>query len=543
MGGLALRYGIALVSVFLATWTRWALASWLGGHNPFATFPIAVMLTVYLAGLGPALLATFLGAVSAVYFFIPLALYSGPQGVEHLLGLALYLLGSIVVATLCESLRAARRRVETAAEAALTRQQKLEHEMAHSARLHQEVQEVNRRKDVFLAMLAHELRNPLAPIRNAVHVMRLMSPGESQLEWSRQVIERQVGHLSRLVDDLLDLSRLMRGMVKLQKKEIELALAVAHAVEASRPLIDAQGHELATRLPPEPLRLEADLTRLTQVLANLLNNAAKYTDPGGHIVLSAERDGGEVVIRVVDDGRGMPPELIPHVFDLFTQGDRTLARSEGGLGIGLTLVKSLVEMHGGRVQAQSEGSGKGSTFSIRLPLVQTPQAPEKTDSPEREPPTLVQRRRILVVDDKADAADSLSLLLRITGHEVQTVYDGPAALEAARAFRPEIVFLDIGMPGMDGYEVARRLRREPGLEHSLLVALTGYNREEDVRLCREAGFDLHLSKPADLEVVRRVISARRGGATAVEPGDRANGSLPDSLRSRTFSPYLRPGQT
>jgi PAS domain S-box-containing protein len=377
-----------------------------------------------------------------------------------------------------------------------------------SAQLYREVQEANRRKDVFLAMLAHELRNPLAPIRNAVQVMRLLSPRDSKLEWSRDVIERQFSHLARLVDDLLDLSRLMRGMVKLQKKEIELSWVVAHAVEASRPLIDAQHHEFTVSVPTEPIRLHADLTRLTQVLVNLLNNAAKYTDPGGHIVLRAERSGAEVVVRVRDDGRGMAPELLPRVFDLFTQGERTLARSEGGLGIGLTLVKNLVEMHGGRVQAFSAGPGKGSEFVVFLPALPEGLALDKVAAKEEGGAAMAQCQRILVVDDKPDAADSLALLLRVTGHEVRTAYEGAAALKLAQEFKPEIVFLDVGMPGMDGFEVARRIRQEPDLSEVLLVALTGYNQEEDVRHCKEAGFDMHLCKPADLDVLQGLLNSR-----------------------------------
>jgi two-component system CheB/CheR fusion protein len=770
MRGFAPRYLVALASVALATWARLALNPWLGNQLLFITFFIAVMVSACYGGIGPALVTTFLGAASALWFFIPTQAASTGQGIEHFLGLLLYLVAGMVLTLLSASLHRARRRSERSAAQAITRKRQLEQEMLHrtraeqlnaqlaamvrwsedaiigqtltgqivswnagaealfgykaeevlgqsmalfltenatrlsealdrlqlgysvapfeagglrkggsevrvsvrvspildaasqvtgasiiarditerkrledqlhrsearfrrvfesnmvamgcwrpdgsiteangallrmlgfsredlqarrinlrdvtppeyqpleekaltacrgagvcdpfeieflrsdrrrvpvlvgaasmleagrdagvffaldlserrqaqeklretesrySAQLDHEAQETTRRNDVFLAMLAHELRNPLAPIRNAVQVMRLLSPRDSKLEWSRDVIERQVGHLARLVDDLLDVSRLMRGMVKIQKKQIELSWAVAHAVETSRPLIDEKGHELTVSLPTKPVCLDADLTRLTQVLVNLLNNAAKYTEAGGHIVLRAECAGDQVVIRVCDNGQGISADLLPHVFDLFTQGKRTLARSEGGLGIGLTLVKNLVEMHGGSVSVHSEGAGRGSEFTVRLPALASAPAAEKHEATRKGGAFMAQCQRILVVDDKPDAADSLALLLRVTGHQVRTAYDGPKALEVAREFAPEIVFLDLGMPGMDGYEVARRLRKELGLERALLVALTGYNQEEDVRSCRQAGFDMHLCKPADLDVLRDLLGSR-----------------------------------
>jgi PAS domain S-box-containing protein len=373
----------------------------------------------------------------------------------------------------------------------VTERRRLEEELRRQAR---QLQEQDRRKDEFLAMLAHELRNPLAPLRHALELMRSPAGSDPQVEPKRQMMERQVRQLVRLVDDLLDVSRITRGKIQLRKESVELATVVAHALETSRALLDARKHELTVLLPPEPLWLDADLTRLSQVFANLLNNAAKFTDEGGHIWLTAERQSTDVVLRVKDTGIGMTREMLTHAFDLFAQADRSLDRSQGGLGIGLTLVRSLVEMHGGSVQAVSDGPGQGSEFIVLLPALGRPRPAGPTAKGRNgSGPS----RRILVVDDNEDVAESLAEILRTTGHEVRTAYRGLAALEAVEAFLPEVVLLDIGMPGMDGYEVARRLRRERGLEKVLLVALTGYGRDEDRRRSREAGIDHHLVKPVD----------------------------------------------
>jgi PAS domain S-box-containing protein len=368
------------------------------------------------------------------------------------------------------------------------------------------LKESDRRKDEFLAMLAHELRNPLAPIRNAAHVLKLLAPNDLNLRQACEMIDRQVGHLARLVDDLLDVSRITSGKIKLQKEAVELTAILARAVETSRPLIDSRWQELTVTLPPETIPVEADTTRLAQVVSNLLNNAAKYTPEGGRIRLTVETTSREAVLHVCDSGMGIPAELLPQVFDLFTQGDRSLARSEGGLGIGLTLVKSLVEMHGGRVEARSEGAGKGSEFVVYLPTLGGRSA--LAGKGEREAPdrAVSAPRRVLVVDDSADAAESLRMLLQARGHEVRTAHDGSAALRAAEEFQPDVVLLDIGLPHMDGYEVARRLRDEVGLKNALLVALTGYGQQEDRRRAAEAGFDEHLTKPADLTMLQNLLA-------------------------------------
>jgi PAS domain S-box-containing protein len=370
------------------------------------------------------------------------------------------------------------------------------HDITEQRQAQEALQEVDRRKDEFLAMLGHELRNPLAPIRSAVEILRLAGADGPDSRHALEVIGRQVRHMARLVDDLLDVSRISRGKIRLEKRRVALAVVLASAVEAARPRIDARRHELTVCLPPEAVWLEADAVRLAQVFANLLNNAAKYTEEGGRIRLTAECDGAEVVVYVRDNGIGISPEMLPRVFELFTQAERALGRSEGGLGVGLALVRTLVEMHGGRVEAHSGGAGKGSEFVVRLPVLRAPSKEESGQGVARVEVT-GPSRRVLVVDDNRDAAESLAKFLALSGHDVRTAHDGKAALEAARAFRPEVVLLDIGLPGMDGYQVARRLREQEGERHAFLAALTGYGQEDDRRRSREAGFDAHLVKPTD----------------------------------------------
>jgi PAS domain S-box-containing protein len=397
-------------------------------------------------------------------------------------------------------------------------------------RLVDALRDADRRKDEFLAMLAHELRNPLAPIGNAVTVMALAEDDREGQRWSREVIHRQVRHLSSLVDDLLDVGRITQGKITLTRAPLAVETFLGAAVEASRPLIDARKHELEVALPEEGLQVEGDATRLAQVISNLLNNAAKYTPECGHIGLSIgrDRDREEAVIRVKDDGEGIAPEMLPRVFDLFSQASRSIARSEGGLGIGLTLVKRLVEMHDGTVEARSDGPGKGSEFVVRLPLLrsQVPAPPLPPPSPSPSPggeaptpvpvPVPVRPRRILVVDDSRDSADTLARLLRRLGHAVEVAYEGPSACAAAVALLPDIVLLDIGLPGMDGYAVARRLRAEPALNGVCLVALTGYGSAADRRKSAESGFDAHLVKPVEFDALRRMLEAVQA---PTPPGD------------------------
>jgi len=360
----------------------------------------------------------------------------------------------------------------------------------------------DRRKDQFIATLAHELRNPLAPIRTAVAILGRDGTAEPDRAWSRAVIERQVAHMARLVDDLLDVARVSSGKLLLRRERVTLATVVSAALETSRPALEAAGHKLVTRLPAAQAMLDADPTRLAQVLSNLLNNAAKYTAPGGAIEVSADRAGEEVVIAVVDNGMGFPPELARQIFEPFAQW-APAQHSAAGLGIGLSLVRGIVELHGGAVSAASEGPGKGSRFEVRLPLAAEAPAtlPHAVAAPAVAPPGV----RVLVADDNRDAADTLCRILALYGFEVRTAYDGGAALELSESFHPHVAVLDIGMPVRDGYQVARELRarRGTGLR---LIALTGWGAEADVQRAREAGFDHHLTKPADPRVLTRMIN-------------------------------------
>jgi two-component system CheB/CheR fusion protein len=371
----------------------------------------------------------------------------------------------------------------------------------------QALKETDRRKDEFLAVLAHELRNPLAPISNAVHLLR-HPDGRRRADRLVEMLGRQVRQMIKLVDDLLEISRITRDKIELHCQPLLLADVVHGAVETSRPLIDQQHHHLDVRLPDEPLTLHADSVRLTQVLANLLNNAAKYTDQGGRIALEARRDGLEVEITVRDNGIGIPPGHLPEVFDMFTQAHRAAGRGQGGLGIGLAMVRSLVLMHGGTVEAKSAGAGRGSEFIVRLPLAEPPAAEhDGTGTAAGAAPLAGQR--ILVVDDNRDAADTLAMLLDADGARAGAVYDGPSALATLPALRPHTVLLDLGMPDMDGFEVARRIRADPAWSGVRIVALTGWGQEGDRERTRGAGFDFHLTKPVDLNMLHAWLGADR----------------------------------
>lgn len=371
-------------------------------------------------------------------------------------------------------------------------------------RLNAELSEADRRKDEFLAVLAHELRNPLAPISNATHYLRLKAPPDPALKNARDIIDRQVKHLVRLVDDLLDVSRISSGKISLQKERVSLALIVTNAVESSRPLIESENHQLKVSLPPEPVYLDADLTRLAQVLQNLLNNAAKYTPAGGKIGLHAEFDGYFVTIRVVDNGIGIPREMLSRVFEMFTQVDRSVERSTGGLGIGLTLVQRLVELHGGTVEARSDADDKGSEFIVRLPAFAEPSAPSSASSGANV--ETARGLRIVVVDDNIDAADTFAEMLRAAGHRVDIAYDGKRAMDVVASGRPDVVLLDIGLPQLNGYDVARKIRANDPQRRIVLVAVTGWGQDEDRRRSQQAGFDHHLVKPVDPASLERILA-------------------------------------
>jgi signal transduction histidine kinase len=372
----------------------------------------------------------------------------------------------------------------------------------------EQLKEANHRKDEFLAMLAHELRNPLAPIRTAVQLLRLKELTEPHRQRARDVIERQVEHLVNLIDDLLDVSRITRGMITLQLEPVLVGAIVARAVETARPAIDAHKHALELDLPEELISVEGDKTRLVQVIANILHNAAKFMDPGGRIRLSVRREGQYALISIADTGIGIAPDLLPKIFELFTQVHAKSERAQGGLGIGLALVRRLTEMHGGTVTAHSDGAGRGSTFSVRLPVMVAQIA--GLVHPKRDTGTIprVASQRILVADDNRDAAEALSLQLQLAGHDVRTAHDGIEALTVAKTFDPEIVLLDLGMPKMDGYEVARQLRLQPRSRRVTLIALTGWGQQQDRDRTAEAGFDAHLVKPvAEAQLFRALTLA------------------------------------
>jgi PAS domain S-box-containing protein len=381
-----------------------------------------------------------------------------------------------------------------------------------NARLVESLREADRRKDEFLALLAHELRNPLAPLRNGLQVMKLAADPDTVAQ-ARAMMERQLGHMVRLIDDLLDVSRISRHKMRLRRSRVRLAEVIHNAVETARPLIDAAGHELTVSLPPAPIDLDADLTRLAQVIGNLLANSARYTEHGGRISLTAEGRDGEVIVSVRDTGIGIPPEQLGSIFDMFSQVDRGPERGTGGLGIGLALVKGLVEMHGGTVSAASPGVGQGSTFTVRLPVREEPAEPARPAVSEVGGAATGPGARVLVVDDNRDAAASLAMMLRLLGHEVRLAHDGLQALEAAEAFRPQAILMDVGMPRLNGYEATRRIREQPWGRSVAIIALTGWGQDGDRRRSHEAGCDAHLVKPASLEDLKSLLCAclERGG--------------------------------
>jgi len=394
----------------------------------------------------------------------------------------------------------------------------LQGEVTVRSRAEDALRQADRHKDEFLAMLAHELRNPLAPIRNAVHLMRMKALQDPQMCLARDVIERQLSQLTRLVDDLLDVSRITRGKINLTRQPLKVSELIARAVETVEPIIQGRSQVLTVELPEQPPVVDGDCMRLTQAIANVLGNAAKYTDTGGSIVLQVCARARDVEIRVRDTGIGIPAEVLPKIFDLFTQLDQRMERPQSGLGIGLALVRRLVEMHGGSVSAHSEGAGRGSEFVICLPLMTPAVLPAVGDQLTAEyQAARPQHRRILVADDNLDALESLAALLALNGHEVHRAQDGAAALQAAMRHRPEVIFLDIGMPQMDGYEVARRIRAHEWGKEMLLIAVTGWGQESDRQRSFAAWFDFHLVKPVDLEKLNQLLSKVSAVDTAATP--------------------------
>ena len=371
-----------------------------------------------------------------------------------------------------------------------------------------ELKDGDRRKDEFLAMLAHELRGPLAPLRNMLEIMKRAAGDGDILQQARSTMERQLSQLVRLVDDLIDVSRITRNKLELRKERVELASVIEQAVETCRPLAESNEHEVTVTLPPKSIQLNGDPVRLSQIFSNLINNACKYTEPGGRVWLTTDRQGSDVLISVKDNGTGIPPEMLPRIFEMFTQADRTLERSQGGLGIGLTLVKQLVEMHDGTVEALSDGPGLGSEFVVRLPIFvelhDAKRTPIPTSAVQSTPP-----RRVLVVDDNRDSAASLALLLKITGNETLVACDGLEAIEAAEQFHPDMVLLDIGLPKMNGFDACRHIREQAWGKNMVLVALTGWGQEEDRIKSKDAGFDHHLIKPVEFDTLMRMLGELR----------------------------------
>ncbi|MBS2011375.1 MAG: response regulator [Deltaproteobacteria bacterium] len=370
--------------------------------------------------------------------------------------------------------------------------------------------QADRRKDRFLATLAHELRNPLAPLRTGLALLE--RGGCEAAPRVLPMMERQLGHMVRLIDDLLDVSRVSSGKIVLKKEKVHLRALVESAIETSRPLVESRRHTLVVSLPTDPIVLEVDAVRIAQVLSNLLNNAAKYTPDGGRIEVDAQVADGRVVIRVTDTGVGIAPDVLPRAFDMFTQVGHTLERADGGLGIGLALARSLAEMHGGALHGASEGPGRGSTFTLELPAAETlvldAAPPEEQAAPISGAP-----RRVLLVDDNEDATELLAELLANAGHTTRVAFDGPSALALASTFLPEVILLDIGLPGMNGYEVAAELRRRPELQGALIVALTGWGSDADRQRSREAGFDVHLTKPVETRVIEALLRRPRHSKT------------------------------
>jgi two-component system CheB/CheR fusion protein len=379
--------------------------------------------------------------------------------------------------------------------------------------------DADRRKDEFLALLAHELRNPLAPIRYALAANKKQGRTADQQRRAEEVIERQVTHMSRLLDDLLDVSRITRGTLELKKSPTELTLVVGSAIETARPVLDAKHHTLALDLPQQAVRLDADAVRLAQVFSNLLINAAKYTDPGGRIVLRATQQGNELTVAISDNGIGISEDMKPRLFTLFSQAQSAMGRSEGGLGVGLSLVRGLVSLHGGTVEARSDGLGKGSEFIVRIPVGAALEHPESDVAADVPVPGA--GLKILVVDDSRDAADTCAILLELSGHHVQTAYTGQRALELADSFRPHVLLLDIGLPDFDGYQLAKKIRATPWGRGTVLIAVTGWGQEADRRRAFEAGFDQHLTKPIAAETVESLLqslSTTRDGVIARQAG-------------------------
>lgn len=480
-------YGGAFSAMLAAIFLRWSLDPWIGVGVPYITLFAAAAISVWIGGWAPAALSTMLG------YFIANTLFIEPRGsvtflqTADVLQFVVFVVGCSLIIVLGETMRRARDRYRTS-EAALKERAA-------------ELQRADSNKSQFLALLAHELRNPMAPLRTGLAILRL-SPDSQAAVRTREMMERQIDNLTRLIDDLLDVSRIDRGKLELHIERVSVDEVVRAAIETALPGIEEKKHGFKAHYAGRPLFIEADPVRLGQVLTNLLNNAAKFTPPGGCIELKLSKEGPDVVITVTDTGIGLTPEHLEAVFDMFVQIDPD--RTAGGLGLGLTLVRSIVERHGGSVQARSAGAGRGAEFMVRLPLADAPPV-------AAEPATAISKpaaagRRILIADDNTDAAATIAELLRHEGHRVETAHDGAAALQIARSLRPDVAFIDLNMPVMDGYELARRLQPDESGRSIKLIAVTGMGQAADIERTKAAGFDIHLTKPADPDLVLRIAA-------------------------------------
>ena len=463
---------------------------WMGLRVPYATTFGAVAVTVWMGGWRPAALVAVLGFSIATFYFVEPVGKFDITDIDNVLTAVLFCISTTIIILLGENMRRARDRARAAETELKARAEHLQQADANRAR--------------FLAILSHELRNPLAPLRTGLALLKAKRDEKYTAE-TYAMMERQIAHLTRLIDDLLDISRIDQGKLELKREKVAIAAVVRGAVEAVRPNIEAKSQQLEVQHAQAPLYVEGDPTRLSQVVANLLHNASKFTPSESRIELATEPESGDVLITVKDHGIGIAPEHLRAVFDMFVQLDASKSEATGGLGLGLNLVRTLVALHGGTVEARSDGIGKGSEFIVRLPLAQAPTVESPVKPAQRAAAT---QRRVLVVDDNPDAVDSLSDLLRIEGHEVRPAYGGEQALECAREFRPDVAFIDLNMPGLDGFEVARRIRAESWGKPMMLVALTGMGQQSEVEQTRQAGYDYHLTKPALPDQVLRLAAGQ-----------------------------------
>ncbi|MDI1444660.1 ATP-binding protein [Polyangium sp. 6x1] len=496
---------MALLSAGLGLGARVLLTPALGHAVPFITMFPAVVLSGWYGGFRAGMLTTLVGGSSVAWFFLRYD-YPDIEGeIEEVTSLIVFLLMGVLISWLTNERNVAIAHLREAHNNERVARQNAEQATARVEALRSEAEAANRAKDEFLAMLGHELRNPLAPMVTALELVRMRSGG--QLGRPEQVIERQVHHLGRMVDDLLDVSRVARGLISLSKRPIELEPVITRALEMASPLLESRRHHVTVNVPRTGLFVNADPDRLAQVFANLFTNAAKYTDPGGNVEVSAERHGDTIVATVRDTGMGMSPELLARVFEPFVQGAQSMERSAGGLGIGLTLVKSLVSLHGGEVSARSDGAGHGSTIEVRLPAHDRASLPAAEEA--RAPAPALAAHRVLVVDDNEDAATLLAEVIRAQGWPVAVAFDGPQALSMIESFAPDVAVLDIGLPVMDGYELAARIRERLGARAPRLLAVTGYGQEEDRKHTTEAGFEHHLVKPVSTDDLLAAMNGLR----------------------------------